>query len=227
MEVLKLNKKIIIKVTAGILIFAVAFSAYLWSNRKTEQESTELQVLNGEALSVDGKSTQGGIEEPTEEENLILIHVAGAVKNPSVVEIQEDMRLFEAVEKAGGFLPEADSNYLNLAEKLIDGEKIYIPSKEETAKLEGETISSNAKTASGNGRDNLLKGQNGQQGLININSADATQLETLTGIGPSMAERILNYRNEMGKFKTIDDLKNISGIGEKTFEKFKDNICVN
>lgn len=222
-----MNKKIIIKVTAGILIFAVAFSAYLWSNRKTEQESTELQVLNGEALSVDGKSTQGGIEEPTEEENLILIHVAGAVKNPSVVEIQEDMRLFEAVEKAGGFLPEADSNYLNLAEKLIDGEKIYIPSKEETAKLEGETISSNAKTASGNGRDNLLKGQNGQQGLININSADATQLETLTGIGPSMAERILNYRNEMGKFKTIDDLKNISGIGEKTFEKFKDNICVN
>ncbi|MEG1584489.1 MAG: helix-hairpin-helix domain-containing protein [Anaerovorax sp.] len=209
-----MNKKNIRKVIAGILILAVAFCAYLWREKKGEPSTEDFFMVNEEISSTDEGSTKAAIGENEErEKNTILVHVAGAVKNPSVVELQEGMRLFEAVEAAGGFLQEADTNYLNLAEKLIDGEKIYVP-------LIGEEASMNMV-----GSSQVGLGQ--KQALVNINSANFEELQTLTGIGPSTAEKILDYRNTSGKFKKIEDLKNVSGIGEKTFEKFKDKICVN
>lgn len=209
MEVFELNKRTILKVIAGIVIFAIAFSIYLGNNRE-KLEKDEFAILNDEALSQNSQTTTEAV---TQEITKIFVHVAGAVKNPSVIEVAEGTRVFEAIEKAGGVLAEADTKSLNLATKLIDGEKIYVPLLGEALDLQMES--------------NPLNGQGKTTNdLVNINLANSTELQTLNGIGPSTAEKILSYRNENGKFEKIDDLKNVSGIGEKTFDKFKDKISI-
>ncbi|MFO7315627.1 MAG: helix-hairpin-helix domain-containing protein [Bacilli bacterium] len=148
-----------------------------------------------------------------------VVDVKGAVKFPGVYELTTEDRIIDAIQMAGGYSEEADSNYINHAQKLQDEMVIYIPKKGES--LEGEGPSSvgpvfvqSQKTA----------GQ--KDPLVNINTADESQLTTLPGIGPSKAKAIIQYREENGKFKQIDELKNVSGIGEKTFEKLKDLITI-
>lgn len=138
----------------------------------------------------------------------IQVHVTGEVNKPGVYKLDEGSRIMDAVNAAGGFTAKADQNSLNLAKVLEDGEQILINSVDASLNQ-----SSQSNSATNNGK-------------VNINTADLTLLQTLNGVGPSTAQKIIDYRNANGKFKAIEDLKKVSGIGDKTFEKFKDQICV-
>lgn len=139
----------------------------------------------------------------------ISVYVSGQVENISVVELEDngDLHLVDAVNKAGGLTDLADADAVNLAEKLTDGQHIHIPTKE--ILLQEKNFSG---TSSGD--------------LVNINTADVEQLSTLKGIGPAMAQRIIDYREQNGKFKTLDELKNVRGIGQKKFDALKDKITI-
>lgn len=154
-------------------------------------------------------------EEITNEKNMLIIHIAGAVKKEGVIEIEENSRIADAIEKAGGLTKEADLTDVNLAYSVKDGQKIYIPSVKDKEKA---TI-----VSSGMGEDEEISSE---EKMVNINTATQTQLEELSGIGPSTASSIISYRQEKGKFKSIDEIKNVSGIGEAKYNKIKENICV-
>lgn len=135
----------------------------------------------------------------------LLVYVCGAVKEPGVVAVDTDARVVDAVALAGGMTEAAAENYVNLAAKLTDGEKVYIPTLEEAADLEG-------KEANGT--------------LININTADKETLCTLPGIGESKAADIISYREKSGGFQTKEELMQVSGIKESLFNRLEDKIRV-
>lgn len=149
-----------------------------------------------------------GNEEQSEETHIsqITVHITGAINNPGVIILEEGARIVDALEAAGGETEEADVNRLNLAYVLEDGEKLYIPSKNEE---EQEYITQ--------GKDNMPEGQS----KININSAQIEELITLPGVGEATANKIIEYRKENGKFQKIEDLKNVPGIGDSKFENIK------
>lgn len=142
-----------------------------------------------------------------EELSLIYVYVCGAVVNPGVVEIPEGSRVEDALLAAGGFTEDAQTDYVNLAAKVTDGEMIYFPTREEAEELK------RAK-------------EEEQKGLVNINTADISQLMTLPGIGESRAQDIISYREEYGEFQEKEDLMKISGIKENMYAKLCDKIVV-
>jgi competence protein ComEA len=144
----------------------------------------------------------------------IFVDIKGAVMYPGVYELQQDQRIKDAVELAGGYTEQADTQRMNHAQKVQDEMVIYIPTK-------GEQLEDGATTLLTIPTESAPKEQK-----ININQADIAILATLPGIGPSKAQSILTYREEHGHFQAIEDLKNVSGIGDKTFEKLKDAITV-
>ena len=143
-----------------------------------------------------------------EQKALCYVYICGAVVSPGVYEVPEHTRIYEVVELADGFTPEADDTVLNLAENVLDGQKLYIPKQGE--------ITEKADTAQD------VQGV----GKVNINTADKTALMTLPGIGASKAEDIIQYRKENGSFQKIEDIKKISGIKDAAFNKIKELICV-
>ena len=148
---------------------------------------------------------------PTPAPARIVVYVCGAVVNPDVYSLLEGSRVKEAVEAAGGFASDADRVRINLARRLSDGEQVYIPRVgEEVLPVTPPVV--------------VAPGQAG--GKININTATAKELDTLPGIGPAYAERIIKYREEFGPFKKIEDMKKVRGIGDATFEEIKDLITV-
>lgn len=140
----------------------------------------------------------------------LKVHVSGAVARPGVYELAAGARVEEALRMAGP-LPEAEVHALNLAASLADGQKIVVPKKGEA--VETPTWGSPAGGAVARGK-------------ININSASAAELETLPGIGPTLAQRIVTYREEHGPFRSVEDIKNVPGIGEGRFGQIKDLITV-
>jgi competence protein ComEA len=154
---------------------------------------------------------------PVMEAEKIVVHVAGAVKNPGVYTLEQGKRVKDAIEVAGGHLPEADILRLNLAQKLHDEDKLYVPKIGETPEQsEPESPSYGATVGVSSKSD----------GKIDINTAGETELTQLPGIGPVTAQKIIEYRKNNGLFKTIEDIKNVSGIGDKKFEQIKDKIKV-
>lgn len=140
--------------------------------------------------------------------NNIVIYICGAVKESKVITLKENSRICDAIDAVGGLSNEADLSNINLAYILEDGEKIYIPKKGE----EIQSITTSTLNSSSN--------------KININKATQTELETIPGIGPSTALKIINYRKENGKFFSIEDIKNVSGIGDAKFESIKEYISI-
>lgn len=165
---------------------------------------------------------QHEIEEPVDEAVIqqVFVDIKGAVMYPGVYELQPDQRIIDVVQLAGGYTQDADTQLINHAQKVQDEMVIYIPVKGE--KL--DEITSNILTMPTSGTSQGDNGMKDQK--VNLNKADEATLTTLTGIGPSKAQSIISYREENGDFKTIEDLKKVSGIGEKTFEKLKDFITV-
>lgn len=157
-------------------------------------------------------------EKEEEQENFIIIHITGEIKTPGIIKIKENSRLADAIEAAGGLTENADINKINLAYIISDGQKIYIPNINDKTE---DYVNSEA----GNGViiENM---ESNNKKLVNINTATQAELETLTGIGASTALKIINYRKENGKFNNIEEIKNVSGIGEAKYEVIKNNICV-
>ena len=165
-----------------------------------------------------GVNTENKEEISIETENKIYVHVVGEVKNPGVYEMSLGNRVFHAIDKAGGATEDADLTSINLAEKLKDGEKIIVYSKE----MLNSNVDVSEKTASENQKMYFKS----QSNLININTASKEELETLPGIGEVLSQRIIDYRRTNGYFKSIEEIKEVSGIGEKKFEAIKDLITV-
>lgn len=145
----------------------------------------------------------------------IVVHIEGEVINPGVYELDSDSRVFDAIETAGGLSKDADRKRINLAKKIADEEYIYIPNKDEEDI--GPAYRDNLSTPTG-----TIENTN----LININKANIIELKKLPGIGDVLADRIIEYRNERGGFGSIEELKNVNGIGDKRFGDIKDRITV-
>ena len=146
-----------------------------------------------------------------------MVHVSGAVNKEGIVELEENSRIADAIEKSGGLKDDANMNEVNLAYKLEDGMKIYIPSNKDQEVQERSNISSVVESNVTNKKANSK---------VNINTAPQEELDSLPGIGPSTALKIINYRKEHGKFSKIEELKNVSGIGDSKFNQLKDLITV-
>lgn len=215
------------KITVGILVIIIIISiCYYIYSRKTnflsiQEEYLEIDAQESENLSTEDKN----ITNETKEKNIIIVHVSGAVNQEGIVELGENSRIADAIEKAGGLKEEACIDEINLAYVLEDGIKIHIPTVEEQRE---KTENSNLSITNVSGVDlNSEKGSNKKQtGKININTATKEELEILPGIGPAISMKIINYRNENGKFKSIEDIKEVSGIGESKFNNIKDMISV-
>jgi len=168
-------------------------------------------------ISGENEIVEAAEEEPAEKEGeklpeIILVDVKGAVKKPGVYQGEREERVVDIIERAGGLSENAEASQVNFAQRIEDEMVVYIPMKGE-----GEAGLISPLTT---------EGQNNNSNKININKADATELQNIPGIGPAKAAAIIDYREKNGPFKEPEQLMEISGIGEKTFEKMKDTVTV-
>ncbi len=207
-----------------ILFFMMLFFAACGSRAKVYVGSAAEEAENGTDESADDSDGSLGEGKTTASESTavasetapkeIACYVCGAVKNQGVYYLTEDKRKKDAVDAAGGFTGDAAQSYVNLAEKVHDGEKIYIPTEDELeAGLPAEDEQAGTVTASGNG-------------YVDINSADKEELMTLPGIGGSKADSIIVYREAHGGFKSPEEILEVQGIKEGIYNKIKDKIVV-
>ncbi len=202
-----------------------------------EDDGSKGQDKNSEGENPEDKDSNEG-QEKTEKNSTICVYICGAVVNEGVYEVPAGSRVSDVLDKAGGYSEEALHGYVNLARTLEDGERVYIPDKQELESLgilEGDGSSSGSGDSSGSGGASgaSADGSSGSstdgsnETLVNINTADSETLQTLPGIGEKKAADIIAYREEHGAFSSTEDLKNISGIGDSTFEKLSPHITVN
>ncbi|HPP43135.1 MAG TPA: helix-hairpin-helix domain-containing protein [Caldisericia bacterium] len=167
------------------------------------------------------KSSNNNLINIEDQEPKIYVDIAGEVKFPGVYEMENGDRVFHLIEKAGGATENADISSINLSKKLTDGEKIIIFAKRNL--VDSETTSSSTTQSN---TSSSVNSPTKKSNLININTASQKELEELSGIGPVLAQRIIDYREKNGYFSTIEDIKKVSGIGDKRFEAIKDSITV-
>jgi competence protein ComEA len=160
---------------------------------------------------------------------LLVIYLTGAIVEPGVYELEQGSRLNDAIRLAGGLAEGSAANYVNLAVLLQDGQHVHVPFQEEiesgeAARIEaaGATGMAGASALAGDSIPGLAQAEQ----KVNINTADGAQLESLPGIGVATAQRIIDYRAKNGDFKSIEELKNVSGIGEKKYEGLADKVCI-
>ena len=173
---------------------------FFWFNGSTKP----IEIESADALS-DGDENQ---EEFISEDN-IFVDISGEVNIPGVYEVQVGTRLFQVIEMAGGLTEEANIDSLNRAEEVYDGEKIIVGNDE-------------------NSEENIINNSSGvaSNGKVNINTASIDELITLPNIGPAKAQNIIDYREDNGKFKKIEDIQKVNGIGSKTYDTLSNLICV-
>ena len=191
-------------------------------SRKKQAESGGSDAGNGMEINSTGET----------QPEMIYVDVCGAVANPGVFQLAAGSRVFQAIEAAGGYLPEAVQNCVNRAGVLTDGQQLYILTQEEMerqgldpAEMAGAS-DGQMNGSAGTGQNTGMTAQVQQDNRININTADVTQLTTLTGIGATRAQAIIAYRQENGPFAAIEDIMNVQGIKEGTFANIKDEIVV-
>lgn len=182
-----------------------------------EEEQKESSEKETEILETE-KEPEPEITQPPQD---IFVDICGAVTKPGVYRMPPDSRVYEAVEAAGGLLPEAAGNRVNQAQPLSDGQQIYVPTKEEAEKA-GAVPAEGAFPEIKAGENSPVS----ENGKVNLNTADAAALQTLSGIGESKAQAILAYREEHGGFSSIEELMDVPGIKENTFLKIKEKIAV-
>ncbi len=206
-----------------ILIFMIAVIVYYiyntLSNSGTEDTFSEIE----DTVLFNSDAENNLTDDTPEKSNEILIHISGCVKEEKVVSLKNGSRIQDAINSAGGLTEEADLTNINLAYILEDGEKIYIPKKGEEIPEDSTTYCGSSVGANASARPSSSSSKTSK---VNINKANQAELETVPGIGPSTALKIINYRKENGKFTSIEDIKNVSGIGDAKYEKMKEYITV-
>lgn len=203
------------KIIIGIAIIALAGFGY-YKSSSDSLNSNQIQSIV-DTKQTDNINNQSEVENKENEDNSSkMCQIDGCVNKPGVYSFKNDDRIKDIIDLAGGFTKDADTKSVNLAMKLKDEMKIFIPSKNEISKLQNhDTENSQIVTLKDNNSTNL----------VNINTADSNKLQTLPGIGPSKAKKIIEFR-EKNQFKKIEELKNVDGIGEKTFESLKSLITI-
>lgn len=215
-----------IKVLIVLVVLMTVAIVYLLNQQNETENMTEENIF--EDLMVNEEENDDSIpdlENKKENQNeleriepeKIIIDLKGAVQFPGVYEMENNTRIIDCIEKAGGLLDNAEEKAINLAQKLEDQMVIYIPTEGE--ELENmvqivESVSNNDST------------ENDASQKMDLNKATKEELKSLNGVGDVKAENIVSYREDNGNFKKIDDIKNVSGIGESTFEKLKEEIKI-
>lgn len=203
---IKNKKKIIIAIVSLILALIIIKLIDIYYQKENKNEE---QINYNEMLA---EEVEDNFEN---EEDKIVIYITGEVVNQGVIELEYGSRISDAIEKAGGITETANINNVNLAYKLEDGQKIYIPNINET---EVEIVQE--------GEDGVVEDSSENEEIININNATSTELQNLQGIGETLAQNIIDYREENGRFKNIEELMNVPGIGESKFNNIKEQIKV-
>lgn len=201
------------KIAAGIFLIVISFVVFAWRSLTTEADFPLMQTQDSGRITPSAASLIPSdtaiVPEEGDNQKQLLVDVSGAVRKPGVVRVNSGSRVFEAVDQAGGVSEDADLRTINLAAVVRDGQKIYIP------RVGERMLESTENNWSNNERDKL-----------DLNSASASSLEELDGIGVKTAEKIIAYREEHGGFRNVEELMQVSGIGAKTFEGLKDKIAV-
>lgn len=200
---MKKDYKTIGTITIGIIIFLFFLISYFSGG------SSELNK-NNESIFVEENESMEVITKKEEKESVkIVVDIKGEIKNPNIYWLEEGCIIEDLINVAGGITEEGDLSKINRAQKLNDHEVVIIPNiNDKESEIESIIPSSN------------------NENKVNINTASINELDTLSGIGPSKAEAIIKYREENGTFKSIEEIKNVTGIGEALFEKFKENITI-
>ena len=219
---IKTNKKIILLII--FVLFSMGYYIY-YSNKSYEEFET---ASNTEEILVTEEEKEREVTNKKEYESkeIIVVHITGEINNPGVIELEKGARIIDAVRESGGFTENADTLKINLAYILTDGVKIYIPNKDENQEGEANL----QKYITEESGDNVIMEESEMKetnnSIVNINKATQAEFETLPGIGPSIASKIITYRNEKGNFNNIEEIKNVSGIGDSKFEKIKEFISI-
>ena len=235
-KIKKLDKDYII---IGIIIISVIIFMVLNIGKVKEFEEKETTGNIEKNITVSGENIgnkENEVNEEDKKENIssetgIFVHIDGYVNNPGVYQIKENERINVLIEKAGGLKNGYSIKNINLAAKLSDGDKVYIPSVEEEKTLGNQNQNNNISintvgkhTNNGNNSNNNVSITKNNK--ININTANVSELKQITGIGESTANKIIDYRQNVGKFKKIEDIKEVKGIGESKFESLKNRITI-
>ena len=223
--ILNLSKKQKIILSIVISIIFVLVLIYVYQN--LYEEDTEI-LLTNETNELSSEMNENSNEDSTslnskETEETVVVHVIGEVNNPGVVTLPEGSRIIDAINMAGGKTEEADLSKINLAYIVEDGTQIYIPRINED--LNQVNLISDGAGVGVVITDSNVE-ENEVDSKVNINTASKEKLETLPGVGETTAQKIIDYREANGKFKTIEDIKNVSGIGDAKYESLKDKITV-
>ena len=218
-NVRKLDKDYIVIgiIIIAVIVFIVLNIGKVTEFNKEEKENTTINASIEESKNdIEEKENKENKEETKEMGTGIFVHIDGWIQNPGVYEIKENDRVNTIIEKAGGLKEGASIKSINLAARLSDGDKIYIPNREEEKQIETTEVKGN-----NTGTVKITKNSK-----INMNKASITELKQITGIGESTANKIIDYRDNVGKFKKIEDIKEVKGIGDSKYESIKDKITI-
>lgn len=192
-----------------VILITLLVGIYLMVNKEAQVDTTmweETSLTTMAEVATDATKERA--------ETMIYVDIKGAVKVPGIYQLKNQQRIWDALALAGGVSEEADTTQVNYAQKVKDQMIIYVPKKGESVAQSLETLQESAPA------------QQNQEEKINLNTATEAELQTISGIGAKKAQEIIRFRDEQGPFKTVEELKNVPGIGEKTVERLKDMLTV-
>ena len=192
-----------------VILITLLVGIYLMVNKEPQVDTTmweETSLTTMAEVATDATKERA--------ETMIYVDIKGAVKVPGIYQLKNQQRIWDALALAGGVSEEADTTQVNYAQKVKDQMIIYVPKKGEPVPQSLETLQESAPA------------QQNQEEKINLNTATEAELQTISGIGAKKAQEIIRFRDEQGPFKTVEELKNVPGIGEKTVERLKDMLTV-
>ncbi|EIP8060346.1 helix-hairpin-helix domain-containing protein [Enterococcus faecalis] len=192
-----------------VILLTLLVGIYLMVNKKAQVDTTMWEETS---LTTTAEAATDATKERAE--TMIYVDIKGAVKVPGIYQLKNQQRIWDALALAGGVSEEADTAQVNYAQKVKDQMIIYVPKKGESVAQSLETLQESAPA------------QQNQEEKINVNTATEAELQTISGIGAKKAQEIIRFRDEQGPFKTVEELKNVPGIGEKTVERLKDMLTV-
>ncbi|MFC6316353.1 helix-hairpin-helix domain-containing protein [Lapidilactobacillus achengensis] len=220
----------------GLLLLLLGGGAISLVRRQRQNQAADQSLLEATAAGTSGAvatsttdasvaaESSGATTKPSgadKQAAVIYAEIKGAVQRPDVYRFKSDQRVIDLLERAGGLTKDGDDRTINLASPLTDGLSIYVPTKAEVAQSGGPELSGQSA-----GSTTSTSPAEGAGDQVDLNHADAATLQTISGIGPKKAEDIIAYREQAGGFKSVDELTQVSGIGDKTLAKIRDRLCV-